>query len=155
MTACLFSLYAAKGIEGGRPIVGTDSTLKPMEKIEFKSDYQEGLRLGAAEGKPILLFFMENDCPFSRWALKEIFSKEAVIDLSRRFVCVEIDVSQAGSESIMKTYGVTGSPTVQFVSARGDALQQIDKLSSPEEFKKQMEVVLYSIAWRQPTGLLR
>ncbi len=145
-------LNGARTIQGDRqaPEVAVEE-----EKVEFLTDLGAGFRKAAEENKPVLLFFMEENCPYSRRALETVFTDREVLRLSRRFVCVQIDVNRAGSEGAIKKYHVTGSPTIQFLSTHGNALQQVTDLKSPSGLSEQMETILYSVAWRQPSSNLR
>lgn len=130
----------------------------PVEKVQtaqFLSDYSLALKTAAREQKPLLLFFMESDCPFSRRMIDETFTDRDVAALCGAFCVVRIDLSRTESESIARQFDVAGSPTVQFLSAKGQPLRQISGFQTAEELKSRMETVLSTIAWHQTNAILR
>ena len=130
----------------------------PAEKIpsaKFLNDYPLALKTAAREQKPLLLFFMESDCPFSCRMMDETFSDRDVTALCEAFCVVRIDLSRAESELTARQFDVTGSPTVQFLSAKGQPLRQISGFQTAEELKSRMETVLSTIAWHQTNAILR
>lgn len=118
--------------------------------VQFLSDIKTGLEEAARTGSPAMIFFMETDCPYSRAMLDEVFSDPEIRRLSRGFLCIQVDMNGKDSVAVCQEYNVVGSPTVQFVSATGIPLQQLTQKRSAAELKKQMETILYSVAWRIP-----
>ena len=64
----------------------------------------------------MLIFFTAQWCRFCHQMADEAFTHPQVVSLSEHFVCVLVD---ADSEpEICRKFGVTGYPTIQFVSPR-------------------------------------
>lgn len=124
---------------------------RPTPTVLFGSDYNAGLEEAANRKRPVLLFFMAPDCPFSRKMLRETFTDPDVRGLAEGFVCVEIDINAPGAESLCQHFGVNGSPTVQFISSKGTQLRKLSQFQPASELKREMEVVLTSMAWRPTT----
>lgn len=151
----LFSVIAVSRGREQRLPVSAETAPKQTACVDFLTDYSEALRVAAEEEKPLLLFFTEPASPFSARVLRNIFADETVAEKCRDFVCVEIDTGRSESFPMMRKFGITCSPTVQFVSARGAVLLHIDQFGSPAEFRSRMETVLRPVAWQQASLFLR
>ncbi len=116
--------------------------------VEFSTDFDEATRRAKAENKPLLLFFMAQNCPHSQAMLDGAFSNEAVARLSRQFVCVEIDVNDEIGERVCEEFDVNASPTIQFATSRGVLLQRLTRNQPAAFLERQMEAALTSVAWR-------
>ncbi len=117
-------------------------------RVVFLTDYDEALAVARRENKPALLFFMSEDCKYSRRMLLGAFVDPDVERLSRSFVCVEIDVNDPESDRVCDVFDVDATPTVQFVTSYGVALQRVTRLQTGEELCDQMRIALTSVAWR-------
>jgi hypothetical protein len=80
--------------------------------------------------------------------LDDAFSNEEIARLSRKFVCVEIDVNDEAGEKICEEFGVNASPTIQFATSRGVLLQRLTRNQPAALLERQMEAALTSVAWR-------
>ena len=118
------------------------------ETVDFSTDFDEAMRRAEAENKPVLLFFMSKNCPHSQAMLDGAFSDEEIARLSRKFVCVEIDVNDETGEKISEEFGVNASPTIQFATSRGVLLQRLTRNQPAALLERQMEAALTSVAWR-------
>lgn len=118
------------------------------DRVEFVVDFNEAMRRAETENKPVLLFFMAQNCPYSRAMLEGAFRDKEIARLSRKFVCVQIDVNDANGEKICDEFGVNASPTIQFTTSRGVLLQRLTRNQPTELLERQMEAALTSIAWR-------
>lgn len=127
--------------------VATDLDVE-REKVEFSTDYDEATRRAEAENKPLLLFFTAQNCPHSQAMLDGAFSNQEIARLSRKFVCVEIDVNDEDGEKICEEFGVNASPTIQFATSRGVLLQRLTRNQPAALLERQMEAALTSVAWR-------
>ena len=118
------------------------------ERVEFLRDYDEAIKLAAAESKPLLVFFMTEDCKHSRRMLNSAFVDPGVERLAREFVCVELDMDDPNNEDVCEAFGVVSSPTALFLSSYGVALLRTTKEQSGESLRKQMQSALSTVAWR-------
>ncbi len=125
-----------------------DERALERDRVEFVVDFDEAMRRAEIENKPVLLFFTAKNCPYSRAMLEGAFSDKEIARLSRKFVCVKIDVNDADGEKICEEFGVNASPTIQFTTSRGVLLQRLTRNQPAALLERQMEAALTSIAWR-------
>ena len=118
------------------------------EGVVFLSNYDLAARRAAKENKPLLLFFMADDCQYSRRMLDVAFKDGEVERLSKEFVCVEIDMNDDDNDGVCRAFNVVASPTVQFISTYGAPLQRVSGAQSGERLGSQMQAALASVAWR-------
>lgn len=151
----VFLFFGCFSLFGGRNLTNEPLRANPPTsaeeangRVEFFTDYDEALAIARRENKPALLFFMSEDCKYSRRMLHGAFVDPDVERLSRSFVCVEIDVNNPESDRICDVFDVDATPTVQFVTSYGVALQRVTRLQSGEELCDQMQIALTSVAWR-------
>lgn len=114
----------------------------------FENSYSLAREKAALESKPLLLFFTEENCIFSKKMLNEVFNDPEIVRLSRNFICVNIDINAKENQDLCKELNIPGSPTIQFMSSSGRPFQCIMQYQPKEELARQMEVVLYSVAWK-------
>lgn len=114
----------------------------------FENNYSIALEKAAQESKPLLLFFTEESCVFSKKMLSEVFNDPEIVRLSHNFICVNIDINAKENQNLCKELNIPGSPTIQFTSSSGRPFQRIMQYQPKEELARQMEVVLYSVAWK-------
>ena len=118
------------------------------DRVEFLSDYDEAMRVAAAESKPALIFFMTKYCKHSQYMLRTSFTDPEVERLAREFVCVELDMDDPKNEEVCDAFDVVSSPTALFLSSYGVTLQRASKAQSGESLRKQMQSALTTVAWR-------
>lgn len=151
----LFGILSFRaGSENRLPASPPKATVRTAA-VQFRADLAEGLAAAAADQKPVLLFFADENCPFSHKMLAETFTDPDVLRLSQSFICIQIDPDSVNLGVLGKDFRVTGTPTVQFISAGGENLLQTPRFQSASEMKSQMEKVLHSVAWRRGNLLLR
>lgn len=118
------------------------------ERVAFLTNYDEALTLARRENKPILVFFMADNCRFSRQMMLNAFVDPDVERMSKSFVCLEVDVNDPASDRLCDVFGVAATPTVQFVTSYGVPLQRVTRMQTGGELFSQMQVALTSMAWR-------
>lgn len=129
-----------------RPVVAGESSVSCVP-IEFETDYEVAAHIARQQKKPLLLYFYSNDCRFST-AMTPVFEKPAVCHLAIQFICVKIETKDVKNRVICDKYSIQGTPTVQFVSPTGTALQRITQVQTEKILVNQMRNVLYAIAWK-------
>lgn len=115
--------------------------------VNFLTNYQEARRRASDENKPTLLFFMSDQCQYSRAMLADAFSDPEVEKLAQQFICVEIDMNDPRNEELCDSFNIVVSPTVQFTTSYGDPLQRLPNRQSGEQLADQMQEALNSVAW--------
>lgn len=124
------------------------TSFERCKDVVFEVNYQNALKIAFEESKPLLVFFTEKTCVFSQKMKKEVFTDPEIVRLSRNFVCVEIDINSSENQDLCAELNIPGSPTVQFMSSSGRPYQCMAQFQPKEELVRQMEVVLYSVAWK-------
>ncbi|NLT32106.1 MAG: thioredoxin fold domain-containing protein [Acidobacteria bacterium] len=120
--AALFA--AATGIEAGLERAGTGRGERAAG-ISWRPCSEEALEQARREGKPVLIDFFADWCVPCREMDEKTFSLPEVIALSRRFVMLKVDLTEAGdplAENLRSRYGVQGVPTYVFLDPRGEEI---------------------------------
>jgi thioredoxin-related protein len=112
--------------------------------LKFVEGYAKGYQQAASQGKPMLLFFTAEWCHFCHQMADEAFTHPQVVSLSERFVCVLIDVD--AEPDVCRQFQVSRFPTIQFVSARGLALERIVGKKPGHQLMMAMQAALQSVA---------
>lgn len=142
-TVCL----SGCGHSSARQVSGEEAWNTPPLTIDFIDDYQNGLEIAAEENKPLLVYFMADDCVFSNRMCQETLTDPIFKKFARGFVCVRINVNKKESAGICKEFKIKGTPTIQFLSPTGTMLQRLTQPQPAKELVVQMQAVLYSVAW--------
>ena len=89
--------------------------------IQWVSSVDDGLARAQAEGKPAIIDFTADWCVYCHEMDREVFSRPAVVEESRRFVMIRADVTvHTGTvDGLYAKYGVAAPPA--FVFVRRDA----------------------------------
>ena len=124
------------------------ATVVEPERVVFMTDVKSALAQASRGNKPVLIFFMADDCKYSRRMLTEAFQDSEVGRLSRSFVCVEVDMNDPDSAGICREYGIVASPTIQFVTSYGAPIQRVPSAQSSERLVALMRSALATVAWR-------
>jgi len=130
--------------------VSLDSDLRRTGGIEWNSFTEQLLVEASKEGRPVLIDFYADWCAPCKELDKRTFTAPEVIELSRRFVMVKVDLTVAGDpkvEDLRGKYGILGVPTLIFL--RPD-LSEIDnlrvmKFEPPDVFLPKMEEAYQSV----------
>jgi thiol:disulfide interchange protein DsbD len=87
----------------------------------------EGLRLAAAQGKPMLVDFGAAWCGACKELERYTFSDPRVIERSAQFVAVRVDATRRTPEidRLTRQYGIVGLPWVAFVAPDGTLLKDL------------------------------
>lgn len=108
---------------------------------------EEGLRLAAETGKPVLLDFTAEWCAPCHILDAEVFRNPAIARLvNERYVAIRVVDRQQEEgrnrpavEALQRRYGVRGFPTVVFADARGGERGRMEGFRGREEFERVME----------------
>ncbi|MBN1625935.1 MAG: thioredoxin fold domain-containing protein [Deltaproteobacteria bacterium] len=109
--------------------------------------YDESVLLSAGrEGKPVILDFYADWCIPCKGLDKTVFGDPEVIDLSKGFIAVRIDLTreQPFQEEVLKRYSVTGVPTVIFINRNGEEERglRVESIIEASEFLSAMKQAL-------------
>jgi thiol:disulfide interchange protein DsbD len=105
-----------------------DSELRGTGGIEWNSFSEQLLDEASKESKPVLIDFYADWCAPCKELDKHTFTAPEVVELSRRFVMLKVDLTVVGDpivEDLREKYSILGVPTLIFL--RPD-LSEIDNL---------------------------
>ncbi|GBC96330.1 Thiol:disulfide interchange protein DsbD [bacterium HR16] len=100
------------------------------------------------QGKPVMLVFSADWCPFCRQLERETLTDGEVARLAQQFVVFRVDMTSSSlppeTAELAKKYGAEGLPTVAFVDSRGEWLQDLTLVGyePPRAFAQRMRRVL-------------
>lgn len=100
------------------------------------------------QGKPVILVFSADWCPFCRRLERETFTDGEVARLARQFAVFRVDMTSsnppAETVELAKRYGAEGLPTVAFLNERGEWLESLTLVGyePPRQFAQRMRQVL-------------
>jgi thiol-disulfide isomerase/thioredoxin len=112
--------------------------------LRFIDGYRAGVEAAAAQRKPMLLFFTASWCGYCHQLAADAFTDETVVSLSEQFVCVLIDADR--EPEVCQQFQVSGYPTIQFVSTRGQPLNKMVGKRPGQELVRQMHAALQGLA---------
>ena len=139
--------YSAKTTRADAAVESSSNSVDDA-RVRFMTDVRAALALASRENKPTLIFFMADDCKYSRQMLAEAFHDSEVVRLAQSFVCVAVDMDDPNNSGVCRDYGVVASPTIQFVTSYGAPLQRVPSAQSGERLASYMESALAAVAWR-------
>lgn len=100
------------------------------------------------EGKPVILVFTADWCPFCRRLERETFTDGEVARLAKQFTVFRVDMTSSNlppeTAELAKQYGAEGLPTVAFLNGQGEWLQSLTLVGyePPREFAQRLRQVL-------------
>jgi thiol:disulfide interchange protein DsbD len=118
MTVMGFESYIKTVVEDEIGNTSLDSGLGRAGGIEWNSFSEQLLDKASKEGKPVLIDFYADWCAPCKELDKRTFTAPEVIELSRRFVMLKVDLTVAGDpivEDLRGKYGIFGVPTLIFL----------------------------------------
>ncbi len=111
--------------EGFEPVAGPFDGLN-LEVVSWLDDVDEGLKLAAAENKPVLLFFDASWCAPCK-ITKELFRTPEVLEIAKgRFVFVMLDVSSAtdANAQVQTRFAADSLPALLILDPKGSELSR-------------------------------
>ena len=109
----------------------------PAQGIAWEASFEAALEKAKAEGKLVMVDFHAQWCGACRSLESKTFTDAKVIDGSRRFVNVKVDVDK--EQSIAARYGVRKLPTVGWIRGDGEAIGGITGAYPPKYFVLAMD----------------
>jgi thiol:disulfide interchange protein DsbD len=121
---------------------GGGAPVQQGPKIEWLATEADGLARAQAEGKPLMIDFTAEWCAACHEMEKFTYTDPRVIAAADGFVPVMIDCTEKSDPvvlAVQKKYGVTGLPTVVFVSADGTKVGETIGFVEADEFLTHMK----------------
>ncbi len=110
--------------------------LSSASDIQWLPGTEERLEEALAQGKPVFLDFMADWCIPCKELDKFTFSSPKVVEMSRRFVMLKVDLTSSGdpvSQRMKNRFGVKGVPTLIFLHSDGTEAADLREVGFVEE----------------------
>ncbi len=121
-----------------------DQNGNEKNEIEWHT-YENGLALAKANNKHVLIDFYYDTCYYCILMEDNTYPNQNVIDLSKEFVCVKVDLYEKEAydgEQLTKDYGITGYPTIVYLDSLGKEIYRVPGYREAEEFIGDMDNAL-------------
>jgi len=118
--------YLDSYIGGGIRTGSAASSGEVSEGIAWLPYSEKVLRQAGEEGKPVLIDFYADWCAPCKELDRHTFTDPEVIELSRQFIALKVDLTESGDperESLRNRYGVLGVPTLVFLKPGGREIE--------------------------------
>ena len=157
----LWGLASVLGCGGPTPTVQPEQQQQPALPstpptvlkggIAFVERYAPGFEFAKRGERPMLIFFTAKWCGYCHQMVQDAFTDEAVVALSKKFVCILVDADR--EPEVCQEFDVRGYPTLQFMTSNGVPLNRLTGRRSAQQLLAQMEAALQAAAVRaQQTG---
>jgi thiol:disulfide interchange protein DsbD len=109
---------------------------------------KSAIQQAVEEGKPVILVFTADWCPFCRRLERETFTDGEVARLAKQFAVFRVDMTSSNlppeTAELAKQYGAEGLPTVAFLNGQGEWLKSLTLVGyePPREFAQRLRRVL-------------
>lgn len=103
------------------------------EKVDWVYDYDDALNKAKTEDKTLLIYFYTSVCGWCKKLSRDTFSNDEVADLlNNNFICLKIDAEE--HSNLVTLYGISGYPTMLFLSPEEKVLGRIRGYKPPNSF---------------------
>ena len=110
--------------------------------------FDEGIALGAAEGKKIYINFYADWCTYCKVMERETFKNPAVISqLNKNFISIKVDSDK--EIKVSSIFRVQGLPDNWFLSEKGEKIGRRKGYITPDMFIKILKAVLEDSAQKK------
>lgn len=119
---------------------------EPREGIIWATSLEDARAEAREAGRPAMVYFWAERCSACVKLKKRTFPDPAVVEESKRFVCVMVDGTDWPRDQqvqMRKEYGVFGFPTITLVTSKGEVLSDgvLAGYVSPEKLLNAMRAV--------------
>lgn len=90
--------------------------------ITWIEDYDQGLKLGRQQGKPVLLFLYSKECPYCREMANRIFPDPSLDPIRDKFIWVKIDSKQ--NDHYADKFDQQGYPLTLILNGLGGEIER-------------------------------
>ena len=122
-------------------IIALSSTLAySQSQINWLTNYNEALDKAQREGKPIVLYFYTQTCPYCRKMEKDTWGNEEVIKyVNQYYIPVMLDAKKE-NELAYNVFKIPGTPPTIILYPNGTVLKPIIGYKPPEVIKPILEI---------------
>jgi thiol:disulfide interchange protein len=117
-------------------------TKKPMSSapskpliIKWNKDYSAALAQAKSQHKMIMIDFYTSWCEWCKKLDTDVYPDPKVITAVSKFAPVKLDAEKGGS-ALAEKYGVTGYPTIVFITADGTLVSKIVGYEDSDQFAR-------------------
>lgn len=126
----------------------TRAQLEPAaEGIHWLHDLDEAMQLSKTTGRPVIAFFTFDTCVWCHKLEADTFTDASVIELSRKFIWVEIN--RDVTPDICKRLNVSAYPSLITFGDNQEKVQRFSGYMLPDEFKTRLNDALRRYALYQ------
>lgn len=128
--------------------VAQPGVLAGKGEVNVQPASKAAIELAVQEGKPVILVFTADWCPYCKQLERETLTDGEVARLAERFAVLRVDMTSsnppAETVELAKQYGAVGLPTVAFLSPQGEWLRDLTLMGyePPRDFAQRMRRVL-------------
>ncbi len=128
------------------PAISGNSEAVNDELIAWERDLESGLKLAAAENKPVLIDTWATWCANCKVLDKKTFGNAAVAAEAKRFVTIKAQLEKAGSPEVkafMERFGLKyySLPTTLLINSSGEVRRIMQGVVEPEDMIAEMQKV--------------
>jgi len=139
----LFSAFSLGAQETGKKNQGAQNVAGKDDITWYK--YDEGLKLAAKAGKPVLVDFYTNWCGWCKKMDKTTYVDPAVTSyMNSKFIAVKVNAESRDAinlpsgpvdgRRLARSFGVTGYPSIWFLESDGKKINNLPGFAPPERF---------------------
>jgi thiol:disulfide interchange protein len=127
--------------------VAQPGVLAGKGEVQMVPASKAAIEQATRQGKPVVLVFTADWCPFCRMLERETFTDGEVARLAKDFAVFRVDMTSSTpppeTVEIAKKYGAEGLPTVAFLNARGEWVKDLTLVGyePPREFAKRLRAL--------------
>lgn len=118
----------------------------PKGSPTFNSKLETALEEAKKTNKPVIAVFSASWCPPCQMMKNKVYPSKEIKEYHDKFVWAYIDTDEKSNAKDAMKYGVSGIPHIQFISAKGESLDQQIGASNPDSFAKTLDGVLKKAA---------
>jgi len=127
--------------------VAQPGVLAGKGEVQMVPASKAAIEQATRQGKPVVLVFTADWCPFCRMLERETFTDGEVARLAKDFAVFRVDMTSSTpppeTVEIAKKYGAEGLPTVAFLIARGEWVKDLTLVGyePPRELAKRLRAL--------------